>query len=40
VADGQAEKVRLTLPKEIQALWPEIAPEREQPDRPRAAARR
>ena len=40
VTEGQAEKVRLALPKEIQALWPEVAPDREQSEPARAAAAR
>jgi hypothetical protein len=38
VAEGRAEKVSLTLPKEIRVLWPEIAPDREQSDQAPAAA--
>jgi uncharacterized protein (DUF2267 family) len=38
VAEGQAEKVGLTLPEEVRVLWPEIAPDREQSDQASAAA--
>jgi uncharacterized protein (DUF2267 family) len=40
VTEGQVEKVRQALPKNIQALWPEVTPPQERSDQVRAAATR
>jgi hypothetical protein len=36
VTGGQVEKIKQALPKDIQALWPEVTPPREGSDQVRA----